>query len=149
MSVDSSLDSVPLHIQRAGEHLRETKLIMSVSADWAKVSAFYAAYHCVRAAMLQDPVFHDATRLAHANAHLTMASRTASHHNGNVTAQRGPGMIDIVRYLYRPFYSRYLQLHSASVSVRYEFAESVITAEECLQSAMEIRQALDAGELVH
>lgn len=119
------------------------------SPEWSRVAAFYSAYHAMKAALLSDPVFREPTKLAAINAHISMESRLATHHQGNLARGRGLGVTELVRYIYRPFYARYLMLHGASISVRYGDGQTLHTPEQCLDAARSINQALNSGEIVH
>jgi hypothetical protein len=88
--------------------------------DWGAVVLFYSAYHRVRATMLDDPIFTDATALSRISPKLTMEDRNATHHEGRRSdPEHRLGINEVVSLLYRGVNSHYMALHQASLQVRY------------------------------
>lgn len=91
---------------------------MSTGDEWAAVCLFYAAYHDVKAALIDDPIFdsHDACQTR--SAQLFPDDRHASAHK----ARRGGhslGVNDVVSILYKRASGTYERLHQMSIDVRY------------------------------
>lgn len=142
-------NTVPLHKKRAGEHLLMAESLLQARSPWTHVAAFYSAYHAMKTALLLDPVFSSASQLAAASPQISMASRLANHHQGNESAGRAPGVNELVRYLYRPFYARYILLHGASITIRYGDGHLLHSPETCFEIAEDIHEAVSAGRIVH
>lgn len=117
--------SAEQHVVRADDHEKLAKVLHESGVEWAAVAYFYSAYHLVKAALLTDPIFTDPGRLAVAHAQLTMADQTATRHQGYMQFGTGGsrtkvwGLNDLVGVLYRQVWPIYLQMHEASVDVRY------------------------------
>lgn len=113
------------HVVRADEHEALALVLQESGHEWAAVACFYCAYHLVSAALLQDPIFDNPGRLAAASPALTMADQSATRHQGYIQFGAGGrktkvwGLNDLVAVLYRPVWPFYVQLHEASVDVRY------------------------------
>lgn len=108
-------------LERAVAIGETAKRLRNQGDEWYAVCYFYSAYHVVRAALVDDPIFGDVTRLQEKSPYLTMGDRHATRHNGHVLAEggRAMGINDIVRVLYPAIAVEYRRLHSASVDVRY------------------------------
>lgn len=119
-----------------------------IGHEWAAVSFFYSAYHRVRAAILDDPIFRDAQRLSRVNVKLTMDDRFATHHQGRRSGgEHRLGITEIVPLVYPAISSDYRALASASIDVRY--GSQLLAPIADLQARCEhLRQRGDAGELV-
>lgn len=74
------------------------------------------------------------------NAKLSASSRHVDFHNGH--PKRGPGVNDIVRYLYPVISSAYQLLHQKSVEVRYAEGLVEITIEETRELAERVTTRL-------
>lgn len=149
-SAPLSLDSDD-HKQHAHSHLRSAEVILDAGeGGWAVTAAFYSSFHVMRAAILADPIWDQGpTALSKVNPNLSMDCRYASHHQGNAKRGRGPGVREIVRWLYPEYNSRYSLLHGASITVRYEQGGSNLPSpfEDYLDQARTLLEALDAGKI--
>lgn len=124
--------------------------LASEGNEWGAVSLFYATYHQVRVALMEDPVFDDLSKLQRVNPYLQMSDRHAEHHQGNpARGARSYGVRDLVRVLYTPWYGRYHRLHSASIEVRYEAGLRQIELHELIEDASAIMEAYQSGLLAH
>jgi hypothetical protein len=123
--VASTVLSVGQHVVRADDHEKLAKVLHETSVEWAAVAYFYSAYHLVKAALLADPIFADPGRLVAAHVQLTMADQATNRHHGYMQFGTGGsrtkiwGLNDLVGVLYRQVWPFYLQMHEASVDVRY------------------------------
>lgn len=98
--------------------------------EWAAVCYFYSAYHTMKAAFIEDPVFDDPTRLSTFSPNLIPDDRYVTHHRGRMgTGPRKLGVNDIVQLLYPQIAPRYIRLHMASIAVRYENGLAPLTLE--------------------
>lgn len=109
-------------LQRASRHEKVGDALADAGDEWATVLYFYAAYHLVRSALLSDPVFDDASRLAVYSSRLSKADRFVSRHNGRnpKNGVRVWGVTELVSLLYLPVAADYEALHQASIDVRYK-----------------------------
>lgn len=118
------MPSTPLrideHVARAERHAEVGHALRSAANDeWAAVPFFYAGYHLMRAALLEDPIFDEVALLVAKSPKLTMEDRLAEHHRARRNSGQGLGVNDLVLLLYRPYAGSYERLHQASISVRY------------------------------
>lgn len=138
---------------RADSHETLADVLAETQQEWAAVVYFYSAYHLVSATLLRDPVFDDPSRLASLNPQLTMADRRTTRHHGYM--QFGPGgsrtkiwgLNDLIGALYKHVWPFYLQLHEASIDVRYNNGLRV-PLEKVAQAHGLIKDEFTAGTLV-
>lgn len=150
MTSGGSIDQVSVRLERVGSHLQTGDQLLAAGNEWASVAYFYAAYHLVRAAFLEDPIFGDPAGLTAANLYLQPADRDAEHHQGNPkNGGRSMGVKDMVLWLYRPYYAQYNRLHSASIAVRYNTGAPAIAATTSKGDAYTLHAAYMAGRLNH
>jgi hypothetical protein len=130
--------------------IKETgKTLYDLGDDWHAVCYFYAAYHTVRAAFIEDPVFQDVKRLTATSQHLTPQDRYAKHHQARMgTGPRILGVNDIVALIYPQIAIEYRRLHSASIDVRYGPGLTGIAGTTVLADYETVTKAYLAGELV-
>lgn len=108
-------------LERAVAMKEAAERIESVEHEWAAVSYFYSAYHTVKAAFIEDPIFTDLARLQAADPRLIMDDKFVTHHRARLGGgDRKLGVNEIVRILYPTIAARYHRLHMASIAVRYE-----------------------------
>lgn len=90
--------------------------------EWAAVMFFYAAYHRVRAALLEDPTFDSVAGCAARHVDLRPEDRHATRHHGRRSRNQffEFGVNEIVQILYPSAIGAYDQLHQMSIQVRYE-----------------------------
>lgn len=108
-----------MHMTRARRH---EHIADALSVDeWAAVPYFYAAYHIVRCALIEDPIFDDIDRLHATHLDLIPPDRHTGRHKGrkNSSAGREWGVNELVALLYPRIVSEYERLHQASIAVRY------------------------------
>lgn len=79
---------------------------------------FYSAYHSMKAAFLNDPIFDDLTELKKLNVHLMTDSKYAHVHKVR-NGQNGFGVNNLVQLLYPSKTQPYEKLHQSSLGVRY------------------------------
>lgn len=114
--------------------------------DWAAVCYFYSAYRAVRCALNQDSRLDSDAAARAVNPKLSASSRHVDFHNGH--PHRGPGVNDVVRYLYPSIGPKYELLHAKSVEVRYGTGLIGVTADETRQLADDIIADLGARGLL-
>lgn len=107
------------HRSRADEHRRVGVAILDTGVEWAAVCLFYSAYHHVKAALLDDPIFTDFDALRAVRPDLSPDDRFASAHKVR-KGQPGYGVNDLVLLLYPRVAGTYDKLHSMSIDVRYQ-----------------------------
>lgn len=114
------LDSAT-HLSRAAEHERVADALADAGHEWSAVCYFYAAYHLVKAAMLEDAIFDDPTQCQALHPDLLPDDRYVSRHKGRRRTSEGRewGLNELVLVLYRPAAGKYERLHSVSNDVRY------------------------------
>lgn len=118
-SVPTARD-LPSLLARSSSHQDAGDRLKALDDEWFAVCYFYSAYHMVKAAMLEDPIFDDIARCAAVHRNLSVDSRFTTHHSGGLAANgRSLGMNEIVMKLYKPIRVPYTRLHAASVAVRY------------------------------
>jgi hypothetical protein len=130
-------------LAKDGDQLR------ALGSQWYAVSYFYAAYHAVRAALMEDSVFGELDRLKTHGKNWIPDDRWNSHHQarrGNGSAQ-APGVSDMVSVLYPSVAVDYAQLHSASIAVRYGLGLSGYDADGLAMAFTTIADAARAGKL--
>lgn len=117
--------------------------------EWAAVCYFYAAYHVVRAAFIEDPVFDSIAAAAAKHPNLGMQDRWATNHQARLgSGPRALGINDIVKIIYPSIKFEYVELHSWSVNVRYnEGLEPTASIQDAARYYERIRNEYDAGNL--
>ena len=110
------------HRARAYEHEGLGRLLAESNHDWAAVALFYAAYHHVKAALVEDVIFDDYDSCQALNPGLLPDDRFTTRHQGRkqTSAGREWGINELVLVLYRSAAGTYERLHQASVDVRYQ-----------------------------
>ncbi|MEV8269170.1 hypothetical protein AB0P19_02410 [Microbacterium oleivorans] len=104
------------------------KQLKNQGDEWFAVCFFYSAYHVIRAAMLDDPIFERPADLAAKHIDLTSQDRFSTRHHGYMSSNgRVLGVNDIVRLLYPEVAVEYRRLHMASIEVRYGEGIGVIS----------------------
>jgi hypothetical protein len=124
------------------------KMLREAGDEWFAVCYFYAAYHTVKAAFIEDPVFDDVARLAAKSPHLIMEDRFAESHHGRVNfGTRRLGVNDIVAKLYPDIAVEYVRLHMASMAVRYQQGLGAISVQSVMDDYETVISAYQAGAL--
>jgi len=149
MTSEPSIEQLEVRLDRVTQHLDAGDELFQRGNEWSTVAYFYAAYHQMKVAMLEDPVFDDPDTLTSIHMALRQTDRDAAHHQGspNKPGGRSMGVTDIAIWVYRPYAANYRRLHSASVDVRYHCGVSQISAETAKQDAYRILQAYKDGKL--
>lgn len=124
------------HIAHSKAAYQTSNVLSRGNNEWAAVTYFYAAYRAARAALLKDSRL-DSDVSAHAvHARLRASSREVDFHKGHPS--RGPGLNDIVRYLYPKIGPAYELLHIRSCEVRYDNGLTAGTVADCRDLVDEI-----------
>lgn len=107
------------HRSRSDRHAKMGEALLSAGDEWSAVMYFYAAYHKLKAALLEDPLFDhfDSCQAAHSD--LLPEDRFTSRHSGRRGQNKEWGLNELVRVLYRPASGPYHRLHTMSIDVRY------------------------------
>ncbi|WP_426624334.1 hypothetical protein ACPPVW_17495 [Leifsonia sp. McL0607] len=136
--------------ERAVAFKKDAEELRAISSQWYAVSYFYAAFHTVRASLMEDPVFSDLSRLKSYNEAWIPDDRFNEHHQARRGShgQNPPGVSDMVKMLYPQIAVEYVQLHSASVAVRYGFGLAAYDADALATAFDTIAKAAAAGRLV-
>lgn len=136
------------HLVRAARHRKVGEAL--IDDEWAAVCFFYSAYHIVRHALREDPIFDDPTALSRINPELTPADRHVSRHQARKGAPGGRqwGINELVTLLYRPIAVDYDRLHQASIEVRYSRGLTSPPMADLLASLEAIDGARVRGQLV-
>lgn len=109
------------HVERSRYHKQVGDALHSSGPDsWGAVCYFYSAFHLVRAALSEDPIFSELPQLKKAHADLIPDDRNVTAHQTRKNSDRRFGVNDLVRILHIDVYPQYYRLHGASVGVRYE-----------------------------
>lgn len=128
--------------QTAYDHLK------TVDDAWAAVCAFYVAYHHVKAAFLEDPIFDNIVALGRSSLGVTPADRYSTRHKRRAGDKVGGlGVSDLVKALYPEIATRYARLHSASISVRYEGGLDAILLQTVAEDLQFVLSAYSSGKL--
>ena len=90
--------------------------------EWAAVALFYAAYHDVKAALLEDVIFDSFEACQAVSPDLLPQDRKTTRHQGRKQTASGRewGINELVLKLYRPAAGSYEKLHQMSNDVRYQ-----------------------------
>lgn len=136
------------HLERADNHERVGRLLLDANHEWGAVCLFYAAYHQVKAALLEDPIFDSLDASQNKRAHLQPDDRFTSRHQGRRGGRSAVewGMKDLVLLLYRSAAGSYARLHMASIDVRY-YNGTRASAAEVLEVFDSFEAGRQAGEL--
>lgn len=111
------------HAVASERHARSASALCPVSGEWATVAYFYAAYHLVKQAILEDPIWQCPGELAARHPDLRPGSRKVTRHSGQRAGRRGQlnwGINDLVEVLYPSIHHAYTGMHEASIHVRYK-----------------------------
>jgi hypothetical protein len=145
-----SLQSVEDCLKRAVAIKDSAKALLATGDEWHAVCYFYAAYHTVKAALIEDDVFDDARRLVSISPNLAISDRFAKSHQGYLGQSgrgRKLGVNDIVKLIYPQIAIEYVRLHMASVDVRYGHGLKIITSNFAVEDYTHIIEAYQAGAL--
>jgi hypothetical protein len=134
------------HLSRARQH--ETVADALGENEWAAVPYFYAAYHIVKCALIEDPIFDDVTRLHGKHYDLVPDDRYTDRHKGRKVSSSGRewGINELVYLMYPSVVGAYERLHQASIDVRYRAGLRGATSDlrDCLTK---IRDAYEQGQM--
>lgn len=134
------------HRTRASEHAKVGTVLCETDNEWGAVMLFYAAYHEVKAALLDDPIFDDLDACQALKCGLLPDDRYTSRHQGRKGAHKEWGLNELTLVLYRPVAGVYQRLHQMSISVRYD--RGLLPEPSVALAAWEQFAALrDSGEL--
>ena len=127
------------HLVRSTDHYQTAERLFDADEEWATVVYFYACYRAVRAAFYNDERLNSDAGARAVHPKLTASSRHVDFHNGHPS--RGPGVNDVVRFLYPRVHPNYELLHVRSSEVRYAggitagtLADSKALADSVLES---------------
>lgn len=149
------MSSVPVvrdhrtHVARAVSHMETGERLLALEDEWFAVAFFYSAYHMVKAAMHEDPIFDDIAKCAAVDSALTVQSRFAEHHSGGFGRNgRSLGVNEIVMKIYKNIRVPYTRLHQASIAVRYGGGLDPISPVTVEDDYRKVREAYLAGQVV-
>lgn len=149
MSASPSLRTAAKCEARAGSFQETAASLHAANDEWAAVCYFYAAYHLVKAAFINDPAFDSLKTLAAIDGRLTMDDRFIERHQGRIQGRtRTLGVNDVVQMLYPSIVVPYRRLHVASIAVRYGEGLRTITSASVVDDFTAVLRAYQAGELV-
>ncbi len=140
-----------VHVTRAERHYTVGEALYEAGDEWAAVCFFYAAYHYVKAALLEDPIFDDPSRCSATHPDLNIDDRHTDRHQirkPRGSSSRGWGVNDLVLLLYRSIAGDYDRLHQASVSVRYRDGLPAGSLDHVRQCVDVVRAAHERQEIV-
>lgn len=145
--------SIENHKARAKYHAEVGDMIAGNDAgqEWAGVCYFYAAYHLVQAALINDPIFDEPTLLSRIHVDLSPQDRFTSRHKGRKRTSNGAewGVNDLVLLLYKQIAGVYDRLHQASNDIRYgRGLRSGVQVEQLRGFLLQIQNEFAAGNLV-
>ncbi|NQX15121.1 hypothetical protein [Rathayibacter sp. VKM Ac-2857] len=104
----------------------------------------------MKGALIADPVFDSASKVAAVSPRLVMEDRFAIRHKGYIGGgDRALGVNDIVALLYPGVAAQYRRLHMASVHVRYLTGLGAVTAASVRSDYKVVAAAYRGGALVH
>jgi hypothetical protein len=145
VSVPSGPRTVESCLTRAVAIKTTAKDLLSRDDEWFAVCYFYAAFHTVKAAFIEDPVFDDPTRLRTFSEHLIPDDRFVGHHQGRLGAgPRKLGVNDIVALLYPSVIVEYRRLHAGSIAVRYGHGLAPISTQSIIDDYDAVTAAYQA-----
>jgi hypothetical protein len=137
------------HVAAAERHARVAVNLRPRDSEWAAVAYFYAGYHLVRRAMLDDPVWHCPAALAAKHPDLRPDHAKVTRHHGRLPGRRRGltwGVNDLVKVLYPSIARAYIDMHKASIEVRY-LRGLRTPLRECADNWTDIRTEYEAGRL--
>lgn len=137
-------------LKRAVSIKNSAKGLLAANNEWHAVCYFYAAYHTVKAAFIEDAVFDSPKDLVAISPSLIMGDRFATSHKGYVgPKERGRklGVNDIVRLIYPDIAADYVLLHVASIDVRYGAGLTTIASPTVVASYDAVVAAYSSGKL--
>lgn len=111
------------HAVASERHARTAGELSPKSSEWATVAYFYAAYHLVKQAMLEDPIWQRPSELAAKHPELQPSVSKVTRHSGGKGRRRRCriwGVNELVELLYPSIYEPYILMHEASIEVRYK-----------------------------
>jgi hypothetical protein len=111
------------HAVASERHARAAGDLRPGNSEWASVAYFYAAYHLVKQAILEDPIWRCPGELAAKHPELRPhVSKVTRHHGKSAGRRRGQiwGVNELVKLLYPTIHEAYVRLHDASIEVRYQ-----------------------------
>ena len=152
MSPTPDVETATACLARSKTMLASAQILETAGDEWYAVCYFYAAYHTVRAAILDDPLFRSLPQLAKVkDTHrlgMTMDDRYMQRHQGRIAnGTRSVGINDVVRALYPSVAVEYFQLHGASIDVRYKSGLSPADSIAVKSSFEHVDAQYLAGEL--
>jgi hypothetical protein len=140
---------VATHKERAAAHKQSGVTLLGVDDEWFSVCYFYAAYHLVKAALNEDPIFGSLTSLQKISPKLTPDVRFAEHHSGGQGQNgRSLGINEAVFHMYKNIRVSYSRLHIASCHVRYGRGLDTVSVESIESDFSDVWSAYHAGEIV-
>lgn len=143
-----SLRTTAQCLDRADRARATAESLLRADDEWFAVTYFYSAYHLVKAAFIEDPVFDAPDDLTGRDQRLGPEDRFVTRHQGSIDdSGRTLGVNDVVQSLYPGIAIEYYRLHMASRYVRYGSGLGVITAASVVDDYGVIRDAWDSGLL--
>lgn len=109
------------HRLRSQRHQLIGDLLADAGDEWGAVPMFYSAYHCVKGALLRDPIFDHQEALTKIHRDLYPEDRHVNRHHGRRRQgqQADWGVNELVGRLYSRAAGDYERLHQGSIQVRY------------------------------
>lgn len=109
------------HLACSREHRTIADVLLGTPGHgWGCVAVFYAAYHYLKWALRRDPRFQDIETHKRIDGRLTPHDRFSHWHKARRgRTHTGFGINDLVELMYPEIASDYINLHEASLSVRY------------------------------
>jgi len=148
MSDGAAIKTAKGCLERAVSIKTTAERLWNAGDEWFAVCYFYAAYHTVKAAFIEDPVFDNLGELQNVNKFLILNDRFATRHHGYVSGgSRVMGVNDIVKELYPQVAVEYVRLHMASIAVRYGTGLGVIAPDSVIRDYETVIGAYTRGEL--
>lgn len=137
------------HAIASERHARTAIRLRPASREWASVAYFYAAYHLVKQAILDDPIWHCPDELTARLPELRpSAAKVTRHHGQQARRRRGRswGVNQLVEVLYPSIYRDYTTMHEASIQVRY-LRRLQVSDQACAEAWARIRAEFRAGRM--
>lgn len=135
-----------MHTRRVQSHIAAASLLRAAQDEWAAVCYFYAVFHTVRAALLADSRLDSDASARSLHSRLSASSRHVDFHEGHPS--RGPGLNQVVRYVYPAIAAKYVLLHVKSVEVRYEDGLQATSIQDVARLASDVISHLEDAGLV-
>jgi hypothetical protein len=142
----SSVSFAEQHRTRSAEHYETAERLLDAEEEWASVAYFYACYRAVRAAFYNDERLNSDAAARAVHPKLSAGSRHVDFHSGHPS--RGPGVNDVVRFLYPTIQPKYELLHIRSVEVRYAGGITGGTVAESQALAQAVIEFLRGADLM-